>query len=482
MSENTHGGVSGPGVSAPVVDLVDAGVPADQGLSSLGLLLQLAGNVLAAYGGLLAFMMMFMMGGRNDQTLWIFLILGGSVARSLLQRSAGSQLLYGAGSLERMAGIRRYILFSAAQTLGVALILWIKMDAPGWITLGIAGGLIAWPAMLAGILAMPRFKRFREDLPLTEDKGFEGTSILMTVLGLCGLCATGTILIVLLDLPGSELQKGPGVLVVLALGMLVVRSVIHVQAGMSGLRETSVDHAVELANRYANFGVISSFCAAGAMLMFAMAGSINFLFLAVVSGVCWMLMAWPMIIRRFYSDRQFADLLAGEAAPLHRRAPDAGLTSLGWLLIAHAGFTVSFLLPQLAFGADRHGAELQRLFALGGSLGLRSIWWSIGLVVLQAWAGYELVRMSPHSRILATVFGVVGSAVTLYISWPLVQMLKHSHGFLVQGTAAVSFGPVVIALIIPVATLVLVNRKIAPTAKARFRPRPAPTPSEPVAK
>ena len=43
--------------------------------------------------------------------------------------------------------------------------------------------------------------------------------------------------------------------------MLVVRSFIHVQAGFSGLRETQVDRAVELANRYANFGVISSFCA-----------------------------------------------------------------------------------------------------------------------------------------------------------------------------------------------------------------------------
>ena len=52
--------------------------------------------------------------------------------------------------------------------------------------------------------------------------------------------------------------------------MLVVRSFIHVQAGFSGLRETSVDRSVELANRYANFGVISSFCAGGALLFVMM--------------------------------------------------------------------------------------------------------------------------------------------------------------------------------------------------------------------
>ena len=41
---------------------------------------------------------------------------------------------------------------------------------------------------------------------------------------------------------------------------------------------------------------------------------------------CWMLMAWPLIIRRFFSDRQFADLLAGDDAPRPppraRRRPD----------------------------------------------------------------------------------------------------------------------------------------------------------------
>src|SRR5947208_10758445 len=99
--------------------------------------------------------------------------------------------------------------------------------------------------------------------------------------------------------------------------MMVVRSFLHVQAGLSGLRETSIDRSVELANRYANFGVISSFCAGGAVLLFAMSTSLELGWLAAVCGMVWMLMAWPMVIRRFFSDRQFSDLLAGDAAPLH---------------------------------------------------------------------------------------------------------------------------------------------------------------------
>ena len=79
--------------------------------------------------------------------------------------------------------------------------------------------------------------------------------------------------------------------------------------------------------------------------------------LALVTGVCWMLMAWPMIIRRFFSERQFADLLAGDDAPIHRRAPDAGLTGLGWLLLAHAMFGATMLIPQLVLGGPRARLE-----------------------------------------------------------------------------------------------------------------------------
>jgi hypothetical protein len=187
------------------------------------------------------------------------------------------------------------------------------------------------------------------------------------------------------------------------------------------------------------------------------------------------MMAWPMIIRRFYSDRQFADLLAGDGAPIHRRAPDAGITGLGWLLFAHAMFTASFVVIELVGGggdAGRGARGLEALTSFAGPSGLRSIWWSVGLVVLQAWAGYELIRMSPQSRIIATVFGVVGTGVTLYINWPLIKALKSIGGFL-GNSQAMQIGPVAMALIIPIVTIVLVNRKIAPTARARFRTKPA---------
>lgn len=454
-----------------VVDLVDAGVPADQGLSSLGLLMQLAGNLLAAYAALITFFMLFTAGG-NAETLWFFLVLGLSIARSMFHRAAGTQLLYGGPPGQRLQGIHRYVMFGLAQSVMIAALLAVKFHVPTTLALGFLAGLAAWPLTLGILVRLPRFKRFAADLPLTEDKGFEGASILMTVLGLCGAVGAGTVLVVMLQLPGSELQKGPGVLIVLTVAMLVVRSIIHVQAGLSGLRETSVDRSVELANRYANFGVISSFCGGGALLLFVMSSAVSVAGMALVCGICWMLMTWPLIIRRFFSDRQFADLLAGDQAPLHRRAPDAGLTALGWLLLAYAVLIGSFILPSLLAGPDSDFSEFRALMALGPTGEARSIWWQVGELVLMGWAGFELIRMSPQSRIIATVFGVVGVGVAIYTNYPLFQALKHMHGFM--GADALAIGPLAMALIIPISTLVLVNRKIAPTARARFRQKPAP--------
>ena len=119
-------------------------------------------------------------------------------------------------------------------------------------------------------------------------------------------------------------------------------------------------------------------------------------------------MAWPLIIRRFFSDRQFADLLAGDDAPVHRRAPDAGLTGLGWLLLASRDVQrVVHCCPQLVGGDAMR--ELQALMRAR-----RRDRHAVAVVDASAssccrrWAGFELIRMSPQSRIIATVFGAVG--------------------------------------------------------------------------
>ncbi len=459
-----------PPVTAP--SLVDPGVPADQGLSALGLVMQLAGTVFAAYASLVMFIMLFLPSGFGRVGKgYILLVLALCIVRSAAHRAGGSELLYPRATFDEIkpspfSGIKRYVLLAFAQTAIMAVLLSGKFGVPFKLTAGICAGLAAWPTFLAVISQLPRFKRFTGELPIAEDKGFEAAAILMTVLGTCGVLGTGAFLILMLQGGSKILSQGPGVLLLVALVMLLIRSIFHVQAGLSGLRETNLDRSVELANRYANFGVISSFCAAGAILIVTMMGAPNIAVLALVAGICWMLMAWPMIIRRFFSERQFADLMAGDGTQLHRRAPDAGLTGLGWLLVAHAFFGATILIPQLVLGSDFGGRYTEMLSFMGPS-GARSLWWSVGLTTFQLWAGYELIRMSPHSRIIATVFSVVAAVLTVYIMWPLFQQMKHlGRAFNPENMLVII--PLAIQLVIPVSVLLLVNRKIAPTARARF--------------
>lgn len=465
------------------VSLVDPGVPADQGLSSLGLLMQLAGSVFAAFAALGTFVVVLTPGARGEDKLWILLILALCVTRSMYQRLAGSELLYGHRGIEQtprspLWGVKLYVVVGLIQTVVLGLLMVGKFHVQTRLAVGIGLGLASWPIVLAVLSMLPRFKRFDRELPVAEDKGFEAAAILMVVLGTTGVLGTGAFLLTMLDAGGRMLTQGPGVLVLLATVMLLIRSVMHVTAGLAGLRDTSVDLAVERANRYANFGVISSFCAGGALLLLMMSARLDVSGLAMVAGICWLLLAWPMIIRRFFSERQFADLLAGDNANLHRRAPDAGLSGLGWLLFGHAMFGAAMLIPQLVVAPQDMSHRFADMMAMMGPAGARSLWWSAGLLTLQAWAGFELVRMGSAHRMIATVYAVVAVALTMYLTWPLISALKHIGRMGPQ--SVMMFVPVAIQLVMPVATLLLVNRAIAPTARARFRSR-ATEPTAPTA-
>ncbi len=455
-----------------VVQLPAAGVPADQGLSSLGLIMQLAGTVAGLGVALFAFAVLLSMRDANGEPVWMFLLLSTCVVRSLFHRNAGTEILYGKpredGAARPIVGLTRYIVIGLAHSVLFAIALKLKFEAPTAAVIGLGLGLAVWPALLAILLATGMFTRFASKVPSAEDKGFEGAAIMMTVLGLCGGLIAATLLLAMVEAGARAMREGRMVMLMLALVMLLVRSILHVRAGISGIHTTSIDRSVEHANRYSSFGIISAFCAGGAMLLGVMTTHLDVSMLAAVSGLTWMLMAWPMIVRRFFGERQFADLLAGDNAEIHRRAPDAGLTGLGWLLLAHAAYSLTFLIPGMI--TDDMPGQVARIFDLFDGNSGRSPWWSVGIGMFEIWAGYELIRMSPHHRIIATAYAVTASALTIYLFWPVLRELEHLR--LSRPQHLLSLMPIAISLVIPVSAMVLVNRKIAPTARARFKPKP----------
>ncbi len=452
--------------------LPDAGVPADQGLSSLGMLMQLGGTLFAAILGVLSMAQLVELVAGSSRsghspTLWILFAMLASVGRSLLQRDAGADLLYGArdaagNQTNPLRSTFRYIAAGLVHSALIGgLVVW-RFDVTAIAGVGMGLGLAAWPLALLAMLSTSSFKRYATEIPVTEDKGFEGASILMTIFGLCGALATGLVLAYFLK-AGADALEGMNAVLVIAVGALFVRSCLHLHAGVTGLRTTSIDRSVELANRYANFGVISAFCTAGAALMFAMSVTFSFVGIIPLVFVCWMLMAWPLIVRRFFGDRQFADMLAGDGA-VHRRAPDAGLTGLGWFLLAHSMIGM-FGVASTVFGSALPAGK----FALFLSVEGHSPWWSVGVTCLEVWAGYELVRMSRLRRIVPNAFGAIGAVITIWVSWPILQNLT-GYGF--GPTNFVAPALLGLALVIPVVTLLLVNRQINPVARARYRVRP----------
>jgi hypothetical protein len=477
---------SPPAPAAPdVVPLVGARIPADHGLSGLGLLMQLAGTVFAAATsvmGLIAIIAVVQSnalfgegtgGPDNMMTVWLLAVAVTGVLRAMAHRTAGTRLLYDESGAP-LAGVRRYIAIAAIQTVVWIAFYAVKLDAPPPKLLELGLVLGVWPAILGVLISLPRFKRYEHGIALPEDKGFEGAAILMLILGLVGLGFGVIMLYALLQLPSIFLAQLVGILLLIVVAMLVIRSCLHVIAGWRGVAETHMDRAAIAASRYGDFGVITAFVAGGSVLLMMMTGGADIVGILAVILVGWLLIAWPLIIRRFFTERQFADMLAGGDAPIHRRAPDAGLTSLGWFLLAFGALGLAGALPVAIFPAatvHSGGDPLAAVFMLAPS-GFRSPWWAVGTAALQLCAAFELIRMTDRHRVVASIYGVVAAAVSIYVNLPLIRTIDELglDGVLnPRDGGPILLGGLAIGLVVPIGTVLLVNRRTAPTAQARFR-------------
>jgi hypothetical protein len=458
-------------------------VPADRGLSGLGLIMQLAGGLFAAVTcavGVSGIIEASKSGPyeRSDSSLlmWILLLAGTGAARSLIHRSAGAELIYGQ---QPFAGIKKYFVASLVNTGAWLAFLGGKGHAPGFILVPVLMLLISWPLVLLVMSNSPGFRDMADKVPAGEDKGFEGASLLMLMFGLLGLIGTSLVLYTTWTGSPSEAHSdGRFMMIVIAMVVLVIRSAIHVSSAVTGLRETRLDQVVAAVNRYCDFGVVASFIAGGALLLSVMMLAADVSALVGISCIVWALLVWPLTLRRFFGERQFADLMAqADGGAPHHRAPDLGLTTIGWFLFAQAVTALAFNLPLVLMAPG--GGELRDTgimesmlsFITGGGAQGHSPWWTIGLSALQLWAGFELIRMSELHRIAATAFGVVTAAITIYFWWPMISHMSEisrESGGLGFGSTF-SFGTLALQLTVPLVTLFAANRSHVPAATARFK-------------
>jgi hypothetical protein len=440
--------------------------------------MQLVGGVMTAIVAGYGFIFMIsvgLSGGRGDgagsMMLWVLLILGSSLARSAAHKRAGDRLLHdGSGTPAQALG--RYLLFAAIQTGVVAMAMLVE-GAPSELLVTLILVLAAWPVALL-IIAKPMIEEFGGAVPMGDDKGFEGAAILLLIFGSIGLCIGAVMLFGWLEWPSEMKSQLLGVGMLAAYVMLIIRSVLHLRAGIRGVSATHMNQTADAVAKYAQFGVVASVVVAAVLFLAFVTsmgdrapGAAMFLMMVMVAMVAWVLLVWPLAVRRFFGERQFSLML--DARESNRQlSPDRGLPTLGWLLLAFGVFALASGLGNVISGEmggddgmSRGDNPFAGMLGMLGNVGEKSAWFGIGVAAVQVWAGVELVRMTPRYKIAGIAYGAAASAVAAYMYLPMLSDLMGGGMAMVQNPmVAMSLASVAMAFVMPISTLVFVQRKL----------------------
>jgi len=466
---------------ALITELPGPRMPVDRGLASLGLLMQLAGTIGVVACTALALIPAFLpeqsLLADGQSSAMVFFAALASALRGVAHRAAGSALLYG-GTGRPLRSVYIYLATAAVHSVAAMVALGvIGLSAAAVAQVGAV--LLAWPVALGTLLAFAPVRAVvRGGVPPSEDLGFESTAVLMALFGLIGVLAAGLALAALVGAQGGDLAT-PVMLLPLGVALaLLARAILQLMAGYQGTTGSNYLAANEIASRYYNFGMLSAaLVGAAAVVEVFMFGQVPAAMLSGITAIA-LLMVWPTILRRFYAERNFSVHLAGNNAPNFRRAPDSGLTALGWFLLALAAIELARAVPAALFGVGLL-PDFLTLFgggaaAVASAFAPRSEWWSVIVAGAQLWAALELIRMTDRYRLAATVYGAITLAIASYQHWPLfvsvqsvisdpaVSPIRIANHLGATGHAA--FG-----LIVAAVTIVLANRATTPDAVARLR-------------
>jgi hypothetical protein len=453
----------------------DASVPADHGLGSLGLLMQLGGSLGMAAAAAVA-IPAAMYGNRASSVVFFFALLYG--VRAAFHRVAGNAVLYGTGGHPRRSVVT-YLCVAACHSVVTLLLLGRYVDDA--LLVRIAGLLLAWPAVLLACVSLPRRGRLlARTVPPAEDLGFEGASVLMAVLGSAGLACAVLILAVLVEIPA--LPGLPGVpaggdawlarlLALAACALCVLRAVVHLRAGVHGATGAGFDAHQARVTRYGAVGGATA-TAVALLLAGAIAVSTGNLPMVLIAGICAreVLGAWPAILRRLHAERCFDVYLAGDRAPAFRRAPDAGLMALGWLLVALGAPALAQCLVAMLAGAQAGWPVEPGMLLLGGD------WRTLLLAGLQVWAGVALLGTSARARRIVAIYAMVAVGLALSgATFALVDAFALGMAGTYDGVEALAMlarlAGAGVELAVPCAALWLVERTALPRAVALTRAR-----------
>jgi hypothetical protein len=358
-----------------------------------------------------------------------------------------------------LSGITTYLIAAAAHTALLCVFLKIHDAASASVLLGAAVFLMAWPVAVFAVTRMRRFQALGPRPPLAEDNGFEGLAVLMSILGFAGLVCS--VMVVVLGFSLRDEDRGAANVFLLCGVALVVRSIIHLSVGARAVRGTAPNAAGDFL-RYGDVGVAIGAGVGGVFTLWQFMDSLDFFAMALGIAVTLGLIAWPLIVRRFVTWRHLADVATDT---VRRRSPDAGITALGWILLAGAALSIGSYLAALLWesGLRSRSAEMVRVVAGMPHLGASTGWWELPLALAQLWAALELLAVTPRRRIVASLWALATLIVITIDRAPDLMKLMD----LELPQRAAGYAAFFLAITPAVATLLLVNRPTLPTATLR---------------
>lgn len=424
-------------------------LPADAGLTILGLLMEAAGGVL----GLVALTLIFTALLPNGFG-WLIAIVGLlSALRSAAQYRAGRMLVEqgpaGAG------GVETYLLAAGVHTAICAVLLTVKLAPPGILVAFGAALSMAWPLLVVfisrrgGARAAIRAAKDADVRLVAEDRGLTALGILMMLGGVMALAVwTASALGALM---GGLMKAGFMGLIGLALTALFgVRAFFGFQAGRIAARTRDPHRFHAAFERYGSFAfasvgllgllllVVSLFAGAGGILGFAM---------MLPALLAWQV--WPRAVRH-YAERNLPEgTFSDERLPAVRRPRDAGLTGLGAVLLAIGLPGVITPLAALIVGQTELPDQFQG--ALADPVGLVT-----GPLALAA--GWCLFNMTERFRAVAVLYGVVATGIGVWGGVTTIIELTDMAGFGGPQLALLAGVQVALALALPVTVLWLALR------------------------
>jgi hypothetical protein len=182
-----------------------------------------------------------------------------------------------------------------------------------------------------------------------------------------------------------------------------------------------------------------------------------------------MLLVWPLSIKKFFADRQFATMMETQGNA-QQSSTDRGLPALGWLLLGLGVWSVArdlagLLMPNMGddggYRRHRGGNPMEEIFGMLGNSSGKLTWLDLGVAAVQIWAGFCLIKLNAQYKIAGIAYGVAAGALALYMYLPMFGALSGGGvGMIMNPTALLVFGAAAINLVTPIATVVFVQRKI----------------------